>query len=188
VVSFTPRPLYLGGKAPCTRWIGVCVGSRASLDDMEKRKFLPPPGLEFRRLGLPAYNQSLYRLRYPYLEIYIENLLHPSELFYFHCDVLTGSPLYFLIVMFEAASGTSHSPLRRMEINSARVGQVSPSYVEACNVCSCNVQCKEPAVLPINHNNRNNQVNLETETINRLAKATKQPSFSERRRNHGLSV
>jgi hypothetical protein len=40
------------------------VGPRASLNDMVKQKFLPPPGLELRSLGRPASSQSLYRLRY----------------------------------------------------------------------------------------------------------------------------
>jgi hypothetical protein len=38
------------------------VGPRASLDDVEKRKFLTLPGLE---PGRPARNLSLYRLSYP---------------------------------------------------------------------------------------------------------------------------
>jgi hypothetical protein len=38
------------------------VDPRASLDDVEKRKFLTLPGLELRPLGLPARNQSVYRL------------------------------------------------------------------------------------------------------------------------------
>jgi hypothetical protein len=33
------------------------------LDDMKKRKFLTLPGLELRRLVLPARSQSLYQLR-----------------------------------------------------------------------------------------------------------------------------
>jgi hypothetical protein len=41
------------------------VGPRAGLDDMEKRKFLPPPGLELRPLGRAASSKSLYGLRYP---------------------------------------------------------------------------------------------------------------------------
>jgi hypothetical protein len=41
------------------------VGPRAGLDDMERRKFLPLPGLELRLLGRPARNQLLYRQRYP---------------------------------------------------------------------------------------------------------------------------
>jgi hypothetical protein len=46
------------------------MGPRAGLDDVEKRKFLPLPGLELRHLGRPARSQSLYRpqryrLRYP---------------------------------------------------------------------------------------------------------------------------
>jgi hypothetical protein len=32
---------------------------------MEKRKFLPLPGLELRPFGRPLRSQSLYRLRYP---------------------------------------------------------------------------------------------------------------------------
>jgi hypothetical protein len=41
------------------------VDPRASLDDVEKRKFLALPEREPRPLGRPAHSQSLYRLRYP---------------------------------------------------------------------------------------------------------------------------
>jgi hypothetical protein len=41
------------------------VGPRTGLDDVEKRKFLTPLGLELRPLGRPVRRQSLYRLRYP---------------------------------------------------------------------------------------------------------------------------
>jgi hypothetical protein len=41
------------------------MGLRASMDAVEKRKFLNLPRLELRPLGLPARSQSLYRLRYP---------------------------------------------------------------------------------------------------------------------------
>jgi hypothetical protein len=44
-------------RAPGTHWI------RAGLDDVEKRKILPIPGLE--PLCHPARSQSLYRLSYP---------------------------------------------------------------------------------------------------------------------------
>jgi hypothetical protein len=57
---FTP-----GERAPGTNWIGGWVGPRAGLNDMEKWKFLPPPGLELRPLGRPARSQLLHRLRYP---------------------------------------------------------------------------------------------------------------------------
>jgi hypothetical protein len=60
---FTP-----GERAPGTHWIGGSVGSRAGLDDAERRKFLTLPGLELRPLGRPARNQSVYRLRYPRLQ------------------------------------------------------------------------------------------------------------------------
>jgi hypothetical protein len=41
------------------------VGPRTGLDDMEKRKFLPSPGLELRPLDSTTLSQSLYRLCYP---------------------------------------------------------------------------------------------------------------------------
>jgi hypothetical protein len=40
---FTPRE-----RAPGTHWIGGWVDPRGGLDAVEKRKFLPPPGLELR--------------------------------------------------------------------------------------------------------------------------------------------
>jgi hypothetical protein len=42
------------GKIPDTHWIRCWVGPRTSLDDAEKRQFLPLPGLELRLLGRPA--------------------------------------------------------------------------------------------------------------------------------------
>jgi hypothetical protein len=65
VVSFTPRPLYPGERAPGTHWIGGSVSARVGLDDVEKRKFLILLGLELRLLSRPARSQSLYQLRYP---------------------------------------------------------------------------------------------------------------------------
>jgi hypothetical protein len=57
---FTP-----GEKASGTHWRVSWVGPRTGLDDVERRKILPLPGLELRPLGRPACSQSLYRLRYP---------------------------------------------------------------------------------------------------------------------------
>jgi hypothetical protein len=65
VVSFPPRLLYPRGKSPHNHWIGGCVDPRVGLDNMEKWKFLTPPGLELRLQGRPASSQSLYRLHYP---------------------------------------------------------------------------------------------------------------------------
>jgi hypothetical protein len=48
-----------------THWIGGWVGPRTDLDEVERRKLLPLPGLELRPLHRPACSQSLYRLRYP---------------------------------------------------------------------------------------------------------------------------
>jgi hypothetical protein len=61
-VSFTPRPLYLRERTTGTHWIRGRVNPRACLEDVEKKKFLTPPGLELRPLGRPARSQSLYRL------------------------------------------------------------------------------------------------------------------------------
>jgi hypothetical protein len=41
------------------------MSPRAGLDDVEKRKISPPPGLELRPLGRPTLSHSLYRLSYP---------------------------------------------------------------------------------------------------------------------------
>jgi hypothetical protein len=46
---FTP-----GERSSCTHWAGRWVHPRASLDDVEKRKFLTLPGLELWPLGGPA--------------------------------------------------------------------------------------------------------------------------------------
>jgi hypothetical protein len=48
---------------------------RAGLDDVEKRKFLPPPALELRPLGRPFRSESLYRLSYAEKIKYKTNLL-----------------------------------------------------------------------------------------------------------------
>jgi hypothetical protein len=78
---FTP-----GERDPCTHWIGGRVGTRAVLDDVEKRKFLTLPGLELRPLGRPARSQSLYRLSYP------DSNRHSCQrkVFYIQRDLLYG--------------------------------------------------------------------------------------------------
>jgi hypothetical protein len=45
------------------------VDPRTGLDDVEKRKFLTLPGLELRPLDLLARSQSIYRLRYVYIQL-----------------------------------------------------------------------------------------------------------------------
>jgi hypothetical protein len=57
---FTPRE-----SSPGTHQTRGWVGPRTGLNDMEKRKFLPLPGLELRPIGRPAHSQSLYRLSCP---------------------------------------------------------------------------------------------------------------------------
>jgi hypothetical protein len=57
--------LLTGEKAPGTHWIGGWVDPRPGLDNAEKRKSLPLPGLELRPICRPSRSQSLHRLRYP---------------------------------------------------------------------------------------------------------------------------
>jgi hypothetical protein len=54
------------------------VDPRASLDDVEKRKFLTLPGLELQPLGRPAHSESLEHLCYPdsYVDQYEVKLKH----------------------------------------------------------------------------------------------------------------
>jgi hypothetical protein len=56
---FTP-----GERDPGTHWIGGWLDPRTDLDDVEKRKLLTIPGLEFWPLGRPVLIQLLYRLSY----------------------------------------------------------------------------------------------------------------------------
>jgi hypothetical protein len=56
------------------------MGSRAGLNDLEKRKFMSLPGLELQRIGPPARSHSLYRLRYP-----------GSTLTYIMCSKIKGT-------------------------------------------------------------------------------------------------
>jgi hypothetical protein len=65
VVSFTPLPFYPRVKNCGTHWIWRWVDHRVGLDDVERRKFLIPPGLELWPFCRPARTQSLYRLSYP---------------------------------------------------------------------------------------------------------------------------
>jgi hypothetical protein len=64
MVSFTPGRFTPGERASGTHWIGGWMGPRAGLDEVERRKILPLPGLEIRPLGRSARSQSLSRLRY----------------------------------------------------------------------------------------------------------------------------
>jgi hypothetical protein len=48
----SPASLPPAERAPDVRWIGGWVDPRAGLDDVEKRKFLTLPGLEFRLLAV----------------------------------------------------------------------------------------------------------------------------------------
>jgi hypothetical protein len=54
MVSSRPCRFTPGERAPGTNSIGGWVDPRAGLDDMEKWKFLSPPGLGLRPLGRPA--------------------------------------------------------------------------------------------------------------------------------------
>jgi hypothetical protein len=54
-----------------THWMGCWVGTRTSLDDVEKKKFVTLPGLELRHITHPAHSQSLYRLWYASMNKYV---------------------------------------------------------------------------------------------------------------------
>jgi hypothetical protein len=54
VVSFTPRPLYPGERAPGTHWKGGWLDPRIGLNDVENKMYVVQP-----------VTQSLYRLHYP---------------------------------------------------------------------------------------------------------------------------
>jgi hypothetical protein len=64
MVSITPWPLYPLGKGPRYPLDRRLVGPQSRVDAVEKRTFLPVPGLELRPLGRPARSMSLYRLSY----------------------------------------------------------------------------------------------------------------------------
>jgi hypothetical protein len=86
VVSFTPWPLYPQGKRPrypLDRRLGE---PQNSLEDVEKWKLLPPPGLELELLGCPACSQLLYRLRCP-------GYLLTRDYFPNSARIMTGFPL-----------------------------------------------------------------------------------------------
>jgi hypothetical protein len=55
-----PGRLTLGERAPHIHWIGGWVDPRASLDDVDMRKFLCLSRPEPRLLGRPASSHSLY--------------------------------------------------------------------------------------------------------------------------------
>jgi hypothetical protein len=67
-----PCRFTLGDGVPGTHWIRGWEGLTASLDDMEKRKFLTLPGLKLRLLVRPARSQSLYRQ--PYYGTYMDSV------------------------------------------------------------------------------------------------------------------
>jgi hypothetical protein len=57
--------LTSGERTLSTQWIRGWMGPIVGLGDMEKKKFLPLPGVALWPLGRPARSQSVYRLRYP---------------------------------------------------------------------------------------------------------------------------
>jgi hypothetical protein len=59
---------------------------RASLDHVEKRKFLTLPRLKLRPLDHPARSQSLYRLSYPGFSTDTPVMVHILTM---RCDVPT---------------------------------------------------------------------------------------------------
>jgi hypothetical protein len=68
------------------------MNHRTGVDDVEKKKFLTPLGLEVRHLGSPERSQSLYRLRYPD-SFYIGTILYVKFYIYIY--------IYIYIFMLE---------------------------------------------------------------------------------------
>jgi hypothetical protein len=56
---------------PGTHWIGSWVGPRASLHDVEKRKFLPSPRLELRHLSRLARSYTEYAIAWGAFLLYV---------------------------------------------------------------------------------------------------------------------
>jgi hypothetical protein len=83
VISFTPPTLYPRRKSPNTNWIGRWVGPRASLDGVEKRKFLTLLGLEHRPFCRPACSQSL--------QVYCEMILCNIDIVSWLCVSCVGN-------------------------------------------------------------------------------------------------
>jgi hypothetical protein len=101
-------------RAPGTHWIGGWVDPRAGLDDVKRRKFLTPPGLELRALGRPARSQS-YRLRYPPPQMdtrFIPEGTTSSKSHHFHIkDFVTQIPSFCFLISpyFLDSKTTFHS-------------------------------------------------------------------------------
>ena len=74
VVITTPRPLYPRSR-PGTHCIGGWVGPRAGLDRCGKS-----PPTEIRSPDRPALSESLYRLSYPALTLFVHNRDHAIPL------------------------------------------------------------------------------------------------------------
>jgi hypothetical protein len=77
---------------------------RAGLDDVEKIKFLTLPGLEFRPLGRPARSQSVYRLRYPGVEIFLQ----------VHSENLSAAGEENVAIFFRNCTGTQEPLVSNM--------------------------------------------------------------------------
>jgi hypothetical protein len=55
-----PSRISPGERSSSTRRVGGWMGPRTGLDDVEKRKIMPSPGLELGLFSHPAQGQSLY--------------------------------------------------------------------------------------------------------------------------------
>jgi hypothetical protein len=103
VVSFTPLRLYPRGKSPGTHCIWGLVDPRATLDDVEKRKFLTLPGLELRPLGRPARSQSFPLFVSWFICMLLNDAIKvewPSHTFLFNVlPSVIGCMWYFIVII-----------------------------------------------------------------------------------------
>jgi hypothetical protein len=96
------------------------VNPRASLDDMEKLKFLTLPGLEFRSLCHPTRRHLLYQLRYSssssewYFPYILRNNGNTDTMFGTY--IREGCHIFSVVILLDLMMNTK--PLRSKEVNS----------------------------------------------------------------------
>jgi hypothetical protein len=69
VTASRPSRFTPGERALSTYWIGGWMAPRNAPDGMEKRKFLPVPGLALQLLIGPTHSQSLYHHAFHSLQL-----------------------------------------------------------------------------------------------------------------------
>jgi hypothetical protein len=123
VVSFTPLSLYLRGNSPRYPLDRRLGDPRASLDDVEKIKFLTLQGLELRPFGRSARRQSLYRLikRKMLSSLVISFTAECNTCNVSVCSIGSDSTMYTM--QHVMVSVQSEDSIRNLEINAPRISE-----------------------------------------------------------------